>query len=340
MLTKKDFSLIYELDSNYKETHSRIGKKIRISEQLVNYKVNSFIKRSIIQSNCPLIDYSRFGYLTFMVYFKVNYLNRESFDKLIERMKLNSDIIRIMECDGTYDLITIFAAKNPSSFNKMLKQLIAENLRELKDRMILTTVVEHHSLRNYLIDKEPLEDTIIGGDREETLIDAVNKKILHSFLLGKKRVIDIAQEASVTTKTVISRIKWLENKEIIKGYRLLLNLRDLGIHSNIILIKYHNVSVKEEENFRYFCKSNPNIIEYIKTFGEWDVVLNIETRDLSDFRKLYLNIREKFEDIIENYDNFRVFQVHKEQFLPLKALEYSKATSSKNKLPARLPPEK
>ena len=113
----------------------------------------------------------------------------------------------------------------------------------------------------------------------------------------------------------------MEEKGIIKQYRLLLNLRPEGILSNILLLRYLNVSVEKEEEFKNFCKSNPNIIEFIKTFGEWDIILNVETTGMAEFRKLFLEIREKFEDIIEEFDNFRIFMVHKKQFLPTEAFE-------------------
>lgn len=321
MIPKNDLKLLFELDSNSRNSFSKIGKKIRISEQLISYKVTQLHEKKIISSSYPLIDYSRFGYLTFMVYFKVHYQNEARFYDLIERIKSNPNILRVMECDGTYDLITIFAAKNPSSFNKMLKKIVEDNQKELRSWMILTTIVEHHSLRNYLIGKEPEKDVVIGGDREELIIDETNKKIIQALMNQKKKIIDIAKDAEITPKTVMARLKWLENNEIIKGYRLLLNLRPLDIATNIILINYHNVSIKEEEEFRNFCKSSPQIIEFTKTIGEWDVVLTVETMNRDEFRKLYLTMRERFEDIIADYDNFRVFHVHKKQFLPIEAVE-------------------
>jgi len=321
MIKKSDLKLLFELDSNSRNSFSKIGKKIRMSEQLVSYKVTQLEKRKIISSFYPLIDYSRLGYLTFMVYFKVHYQNEALFYELIKRMKLHPNILRVMECDGTYDLITIFAAKNPSSFNKMLKKIVEENQKELRSWMILTTIVEHHSLRNYLVGKEPEKDVVIGGDREELIIDETNKKIIRALMNQKKKIVEIATESEITPKTVMARLKWLEQNEIIRGYRLLLNLRPLDIATNIILINYHNVSVKEEEEFRNFCKSSPQIIEFTKTIGEWDVVLTVETINRDEFRKLYLIMRERFEDIIADYDNFRVFQVHKKHFLPQEAVE-------------------
>lgn len=316
MLHKKDLHLLYELDSNYRKTFTQIGKKIRMSEQLVSYKIHSFEQRKIILDYLPNIDYSRFGYLTFIVFFKVHYINENSFNRLISKLKQHENIISITECDGNYDLMVTFAAKNPSSFNKKLKQLVSENPKELRHHTILTTVVEHHFPRSYLIDSEDRYDTILGGDREEIPIDNLNLSLIKCLFANKKKIIDIAQALKITPKTALNHLKYLEEQQIIKGYRLLLNPKSMNLSANIILIRYRNITSEDEENFRRFCKYHPNVIEFTKTFGEWDVVVHTETENREQFRKLSLQIREKFDDIIESSDNFRVFANHKKQYLP------------------------
>ncbi len=316
MLHKKDLRLLYELDCNYRKTFTQIGKKIRMSEQLVSYKIHSFEQRKIILDYVPSIDYSRFGYLAFIVFFKVHYINEHSFNRLIAKLKQHENIISITECDGNYDLMVAFSAKNPSSFNKKIKQLVSENPKELRHHTILTTVVEHHFPRSYLIDSEDRYDTILGGDREEIPINPLNLLLIKCLFAGKKKIIDIAQALKITPKTALTHLKALEEQQIIKGYRLLLNPKAMNLSANIILIRYRNITLEDEENFRRFCKYHPNVIEFTKTFGEWDVVVHTETEHREQFRKLSLQIREKFDDIIESSDNFRIFANHKKQYLP------------------------
>ncbi len=315
MLQKKDLKLLYELDSNYRKSYTEIGKKVRMSEQLISYKVKSLVKEGIIQGYFPLIDYSRFGLLSFVVFFKVKYRSEQNFQKLITFLCAYETIILVIECDGKYDLMVMFLARNPSHFNKKLKQLVSIN-GELRDWTILTTVVEHYYLRDYLVDKEGQGDTIIGGDRDEIKIDQLNKDILSLLTQGRKKVIELALELKTTPKTIMARLKWLEQQNILRGYRLLLNAKAMKISANLILLKYKNITQEQEDHLRQFCKYNPLVIEFAKTFGEWDAVLSTETRDRAEFRKLFLQLREKFDDIIADTDTFRVFAVHKKQCLP------------------------
>jgi len=320
MLQKDDLKVLYELDSNYRKTYTEIGKKIRRSEQLISYKIKSFIRQGIIRGNLPLIDYSRFGLLSFIVLFKTQYRNEQNFKRLIGVITQHGKVSSVIECDGKYDLMVAFAAQNPSQFNKLLKQVVSQN-PELRDWTILTTVVEHYYLRDYLVAREGHGDVIIGGDRQIIKLDDLNRSIIRLLVQGKKKVVELALALETTPKTIMARLRWLEQQQIVRGYRLLLDARAMGISSNLILLKYRNITQEQEENLRQFCRYAPPIIELTKTFGEWDALLLTETRDRGEFRRLFLQLRERFDEFIADTDTFRIFAVHKKQCLPKEIFE-------------------
>ncbi len=323
-LKKKDYQLLYELDANAALPYSLIGKKLKMSQQLISHKINQFAKKKIIQHFCTLIDYSKLGYHAFTVFFNVYYRNHESFEKIIKQIKQQENILSIKECDGKYDLIVEFAAKNPSSFNKKLKQLTF-SIVELKERTILTNIVTHTYYKDYFLTKnhlakKDLGDIIISGDREEMSLDSLNLKILSELALKKKKIVELSASLKISSKTILSRIKWLEQKKVIKGYRAQLNCQALGIFVNLILIRYNDAAFEQEAKFTYFCKSNPNITELIKTFGEWDALLCVETKSLQEFRNIFLQIRETFDEIIEEIDSLGIHGVPERKYFPQSAM--------------------
>lgn len=320
--TEKDLRLLFELSENSRKPHSRIGKKIRISQQMVSYKLKHYLEEGVITSFYPLIDYSRFGYLSFKVSFKINYISRQRFLDLISTLSKEGDIVEITERGGKYDVILDFAARNPSSFNKTIKKIMLTN-PQLKNHSILTTVVRHYFPRKYLIGEEKnTRGIIIGGDREPLVIDTIDRKVL--FALQQNAVassIEIAKNSGVNPKTVISRIKKLQKREIIKGFRPLLHLQNIGYKVNKILLTYHNLSPEREELLKNFCTRNPHITEFTKLFGEWDAEITVETKTMEEFRNVYILLREKFQDIIQDSEDFPVFKIHKKHFLPQEFFE-------------------
>jgi len=313
--SKKDMKLLFELDFNYRQPYSRIGRKIRMSQQLISYKVKTFTDEGLIIGAYPLIDYARLGYMSFRVYFKINYVNREKFQEMLDHMAKHPNITTIIECDGRYDLMCVFTARNPSSFNKKLRELVAAHPQHLKNFIILTTVVEHHYSRNYLGVTER-SDSIIGGDRELIKLDEKDKKLLRAVHEGRKGIVEMARAADIAPQTAITKLKELEKALVVKGYRLHVNPRKIGFARNRMLIRLQDISVQRENELRDFCKQHQNITEFIKTFGAWDLEIMMETRTREEFRNLYITIREKFQDIIDDFDNFRIFRVHKKSTMP------------------------
>ena len=327
-LTNRDFKFLIELDKNCRQPISAISKKIRLSQQLASYKLKNYIDDGLILSFTSFIDYVRFGYLNFRVYFKINYLSNERFRSLLKSLYQYATITELIECCGKYDLIAVFAVLNPSEFNKRLKELIAKYPNQLKNYVILTTVVTHYYDRAYFIQtgkntatlfRDPIgSDIVIGGDRsfirlrktDLALLELVQSDArLATLLIGKKLKKD--------PKTIRLRLTLFQEKKIIKTFRPVLNVQVVDFIVNKILLKYHNLSVEKEQELLTFCRFNPNIVELIKVFGEWDLELTVETRTREEFRTVYISIREKFEDIISDFESFPVFKTHKKEFLPL-----------------------
>lgn len=309
---------MFELSENARRPYSQIGRKIRLSQQLVSYKVKSYMKSGLIKGFYPLVDYSKIGYLSFIVFFKINYANKEHFMDLISKISKNEAVIEVTECGGRYDIITVFSAKNPSSFNKAMKELIFDYSQSLKDYMILTGVVAHNFPRKYLLGiKNNVDDIIVGGDREPVHIDDTNKKILQELQENAaKPSLEISSKLMINPKTVISRIKSLEQLGVVKGYKPLLNIQVAGYRVNKIFLKLHNTSREREKSLLSSCRMHPNITDLIKLFGEWDVEITVETKTIKEFRDAYIMLREEFQDIIKDVESFPVFRTYKKQYIP------------------------
>ncbi|MEK6935000.1 MAG: winged helix-turn-helix transcriptional regulator [Nanoarchaeota archaeon] len=313
----KDIKILSMLDTDSRMPYSKIGKNIKLSQQLISHKVKNYLSDDIISGFYPLIDYVRFGYLNFRVFFKVNYLSKEKFLELIKNLSKSNNVIEIAECGGRSDLLVVFANTNPSQFNKQFKSLIAQNPKQLKNYDILTTVVTHYYPRTYLTSIINDEDLVIGGDRPIININSLDKDIL--FFLNedaKTSAISIAKDLEVDPKTIILRMNNLKKAGIIKGFKPLLNVQKIDFFVNKIIIKYHNLSVDREQELQTFCKLNPNIIEFNKLIGSWDLELTVETKTKEEFRNIYISIRERFEDIIEDTESLQIFKIYKKRLLP------------------------
>ena len=234
----------------------------------------------------------------------------------------NPYVTSVYEIGGQYDLLVEFMAQNPSKFNKELKLLIKEH-DGLNNYDVIINVVSHIYPRNYLMSKHKefseLSHSlkiIIGGDRDRITLSNNEKKVLSTLIKNPKiRLTAIASKLRINIKTVISAIKLLESKKVIRAYKSALNMQKYNLIKNKITLKLHNIDIKKEKNMLNFCLNNPNIVKFSKTIGAWDIEIDVETSSPTEFREIYLKVREEFKEVVRSFNSYRIYKVFKHNYL-------------------------
>jgi len=310
--------VLNKLEINSRTPFSSIGKQLGKSQQQISYTVNSLIKRNILQGFYSLIDYSTLDVLSFRVYFRVSYISKEKFDELIDFLIKDSHTSWVQICGGRYDLICTFFTSNPSQFNKTLKQIIEKFPVQLQDYLVLTTIVTRFFGKKHLFkDFSNLNEVIVGGDRLPEEIDEVDLQILDMIAEdSRKSSVDIANKLSLTAKTIIDRINKLRKRNILLGFKPFLNPRNMGYTPRLLLIKYHNFSLEMENKLIMYLKAHPDVVSAVKTLGEWDIEIEIETQNLEELRRVEMEIRQRFALLIQQVESITLYQAYKKNYFP------------------------
>ena len=324
-LTSNEKTILGRLESNARLSFSNIGKKTRKSQQRVSYTVNSLIKKGIVKNFYTLVDYSKLGVISFRVYFKISYVSQVKFKEFIEYLVSRDNTLWVATCGGDFDLICTFFASNASRFNKDLREIMAKFPEQIQGYTILTTIVIRRFERKYLLNTPTIFETVfIGGDREPDEIDEIDMQILDTLSEdARTSSVDIANKLSITPKTVISRIKKLEKREIIGGYKPSLNLQKMGYISILLLIRYHNITLDVENKLLNYLKIQSNVVRLVKTLGEWDLEIEIEVKSMRDFRKIEIELRQRFPTLIHEIRSVPVYENFKKNFFPRFLIEKS-----------------
>ena len=96
----------------------------------------------------------------------------------------------------------------------------------------------------------------------------------------------------------------------------MLGLGESGFARGMMLIRYHNLSVELEDKLKNYCITNKHIIELHKLFCDFDLAIVAEAEGQKQLRNVFIHIREKFEDIIQDSDSFTIYKVNKKSFVP------------------------
>lgn len=316
--SKKELDIIYELTNNSRTSLNKIAQKINLSQQGLNYKISKLQESGIILDFHTLFDYSCFGYNSFKVFINLNSSNEEEVKSIISYLKSHNFVLSVTLCGGRWDIIVTFASKNISKFNKELKLFLSRFPNSIRTYSILTNIVNYNLGKRYLSDSSlHFNLKVIGGDRELTKIDMIDQKLIKE-IFDNPRVtyVSLASKYKLNPKTIINKIKTLETKGIIKGYSCSSDVYQYNHISNKILIKYYNPLPQKEEEIMKFFKQNKKVVQLSKVLGEWDLDIDVDTKDILEFREICSSIRSKFGDSIQHFETIPLFTKAKVSYLP------------------------
>ena len=69
-LDKKDKQILYQLDLDSRQSFNQIARKVKLSREVVQYRVKQLEKKGIIKGYQTLIDVTKLGYLNCRFFIK------------------------------------------------------------------------------------------------------------------------------------------------------------------------------------------------------------------------------------------------------------------------------
>jgi len=153
-MDKKDFKILNQLDLNSRQSDAEIGKKCRISKQVVNYRIKKLIEEGIINGFYPQINTLKLGYAAHKVYLKFKSLPNVVEKEMWSYLTKQHSIVWIISCSGKWDFIIGIASKNIEEFNQTLDDFMNKYSKYVSERAIsvFNKATLHH--RKWLINSQ------------------------------------------------------------------------------------------------------------------------------------------------------------------------------------------
>jgi Lrp/AsnC family leucine-responsive transcriptional regulator len=112
---------------------------------------------------------------------------------------------------------------------------------------------------------------------------------------GRKKNYELAKETGLAPSTMLDRVKKLEDKGIIKGYRAVMDPEKLGLKAQgFACISLDRHRIKDIEILENEIKNIPNVRACYHITGRFDYLLHVVALELGDLGNL---IKEKLATI-------------------------------------------
>ncbi|WP_350581165.1 Lrp/AsnC family transcriptional regulator [Pseudomonas sp. HY2-MNA-CIBAN-0224] len=120
-------------------------------------------------------------------------------------------------------------------------------------------------------------------------MDRIDRKILAELHAdGRLSLTELAERVGLSLSPCHRRVRALEESGVILGYRALLAPKELGLSfSAIVFVTLREVTRQAIADFEAALPQIPQIIEAQRLFGDPDYLLQVITRDLPAFQRLY-----------------------------------------------------
>lgn len=318
-LDLKDRKILYELDTNSRQSFHEIAKKVGLSKDSVIYRIRKLQEAGIIKQFHTVIDVGKLGFISFRLYLKLQNTTPGKEQEIIEFLKNQKTVTWIVSIDGEYDLGMWILTKSIKEINKLWKELL-NNFRDYIEKKWLTIFTKvSYFPRTYILEqKKNREEFVFITEPEEIKLDNIDIQLLRLLAPNSRiSILELSEKLKITPKTVTSRIKQLEKKKVIIGYRTMFDLEKFGYQYFKVHFNLHNLTEEKEKQFRAYLRQHPNVTYDNEVLGGDDIEIEVQLQTIQDLRNLIEEIKKQFADIIRNYKYMLFYKEHKYLFFQI-----------------------
>jgi len=311
-----DKKLLYELDKDASQSLSVLAKTIKRSKQFVLYRMNRLEEEGVIQGYSAIIDMSKLGYFTFRVYLKLQQLTVTEKNALIKHINTKHDQVwSITSMHGKWDLALFLGVKKISEFHTIWESMMGKFKQKISTYNVTVYAPIYNFNRTFFLDKKAQTNVRVYGEGSAEKIGEVDHRIIEAYAKNiRQPVTQLAEELNLSPTSVRKRIKDLEKKKIICGYKVKINLHALGYvgyRVDIELVSTH----RNKELFEY-CREHPYIYQVNKSIGGADFETEMIVHDLNHLLTIIDEIKTRFSDAVSYVDYMGYSTIHTLRFIP------------------------
>jgi DNA-binding Lrp family transcriptional regulator len=312
-LKDNDIAIFSVLDNDGRLTIKQIEKITGISSAVIRYRLKKLLASHVIENFYTTINYRKIDFSIYNILLKIGPSSKKEENDILEFLFSHKNIVYIIKLIGSWDFYIALATKNNTKLNDFLGDLYENFSTLIVNYEILNSIMDYVFSLKYLYPQKFIYknymDTMEEYDDKKILLDHLDKVILKLLIL--KPLISITElifRTKLSYKTVKSKIKKLFDNNIIIRIRPWINLEKLGYLRFLVFLKLKPESEKLFKKFILLANKIPNIVFISKTIGHYDIVVDLNVKNVEILREVMFSIHKVFHGKLAKVDITPVFQ--------------------------------
>lgn len=315
-----DLKILYELDYNSRQSIKEIAKKIKVSREVVDYRVKRLIDKKIIRNFTINTSVFKTGLTTVKTYITFIDLSINKEKEIIDYLLKNKKVGWFYKVMGRWDFNLIYFGKSLSDFSYFWNDFYSKFGKYIFDKEI--TIFEYGEIypRDFLIEDVNYEKKDFSRNfninDEKVKLSFIEEEILKILSKNsKENILNIANKLNTSTNTVYSKIKELQKNNVILGNSIGINHNLLNYSYYKVLLYFKNYNLGDFDKLKLFCRNNPKIWSISKFIGGSDLEFEVFVKNDNELDEILNNIKK-----IKIIKRTEIIKYHKEylfNFYPL-----------------------
>jgi len=317
-LDAKNRRILLELDRNSRASLAELAGKTRLSKEVVFHRINNLVKEGIILRFQAVVSSYRLGYQSYKIYFRLQDMNPKAREKLQGFLMKDSMVYWVGVCQGRWDMIIAYWARSAREVGEFEDRLLHKFSQHIQEKTVTISRQTAQYNRRWFAPEgaEPVEMDF-GEGSEVVEIDEIDTKILQQLANNARmKLTELAEATNLTPSIMRYRIRNLEGRGIIVGYKYALDTRRLGYETCKAFLSLKESTPAKRKALMEYCKMKPNTINIVSTIGPWDMEIEFEVRNFEEYYSIMSDIQERFGRIIKSYDSVLFSSEPKQSFMP------------------------
>ncbi len=317
-----DRKILYLLSINARFSESSIGKALKISKEVVHYRIKGLQKKDFLHGFITLMNTEKLGYT---IHF-VNVLLHPSCNQqeLLDYLVADQRVSHVKHSDSLLNLQFGMTTATFREFMEFFEAFVNKHHADIKDYAISTILEEHFMGLDFLVEDLKEKPTIsehkgssfqnlfIGqkkGKIKTAKIDAKDREILRHLKLNSRiPLVQLAQDVQLATTSVQKRLADLVQAGVIMHFIPYASLSYLGYQWYELYLRTKNI---DEKSFMHYLRQEPKIVWLGKRLGRWNYQISIFAQNNTEFNKVVQRLQQQFQDSIIAYETSTVLKQYK-----------------------------
>ena len=307
-LDLKDRKLLSSIEMDARTPLTQLAKKLKLSKQVVKYRMDRLQKENLIQSYYAVIDLNKLKQTIYVVYFKL--ANITSSIEQTWYNKLNSDkaVMGFSKNSGNFDLTIVIKALNNHELNEVITR-ITKGQGQFITRKIITSEIESTYFNLNIIYDEAKSFEASTSDNQDVHInvDALDYKIIQEMSNCRTNLATIANKLKISANSVKNRLRKLEKEKIIICYKTKINYEKLGYLHFRAILRIFDFDDKTYLRLKEFLKMQGHTESISKYIGYGDIDFRFYVQDMSQYQEFMTHLKDSFPKEITEIEAMQIF---------------------------------